>query len=329
MSGVFAEWQPRYAEHRVATFPVEGKRPCVRAWDKVGLRGSAQLAIKFAAAEGIGFQCGPRSGITIIDIDSNDGRMVGEAQRMFGDSPVISRTGSGNFAMWFRHNGEARRIRAVPGLPIDILGGGFAVAPPSMGAKGRYEFLQGSLADLARLPRLRVDKVEPIDAPRHKTRQLASEGQRHEALKRALTSEIWHADDWESFLDRAVTIGTMHCTPPLEDAEITDLAAWFWRHKEMGLLIRPGHRHWTQDVFGLLLADRSAGVLLYALRVEHPGERQEFVIANAWAKTLGMKRHTLAAKRAKLEALGHIVKVKPATPTRPAVWRWGEERRET
>ena len=23
MSGVFAEWQPRYAQHRVATFPVE------------------------------------------------------------------------------------------------------------------------------------------------------------------------------------------------------------------------------------------------------------------------------------------------------------------
>ena len=38
MTGLFAEWQPRYAEHRVATFPVEGKRPCVRAWDRVGLR---------------------------------------------------------------------------------------------------------------------------------------------------------------------------------------------------------------------------------------------------------------------------------------------------
>ena len=31
MVGLFREWQPRYAEHRVATFPVESKRPCIRA----------------------------------------------------------------------------------------------------------------------------------------------------------------------------------------------------------------------------------------------------------------------------------------------------------
>ena len=44
----------------------------------------------------------------------------------------------------FRYNGEARRIRAVPDLPIDVMGGGFAVAPPSMGSTGRYEFREVS-----------------------------------------------------------------------------------------------------------------------------------------------------------------------------------------
>ena len=58
MSGVFAEWQPRYAQHRVATFPVENKIPCVRNWKKVGLRASTQLALKFAASDAFGFQCG-------------------------------------------------------------------------------------------------------------------------------------------------------------------------------------------------------------------------------------------------------------------------------
>ena len=58
MSGVFAEWQPRYAQHRVATFPVENKIPCVRNWKKVGLKASTQLALKFAAADAFGFQCG-------------------------------------------------------------------------------------------------------------------------------------------------------------------------------------------------------------------------------------------------------------------------------
>jgi hypothetical protein len=223
--------------------------------------------------------------------------------------------------MPFRHNGEARRIMAVPGLPIDILGGGFAVAPPSMRAKGRYEFLHGSLEDLDRLPRLRVDKIEPIKAPRPGA-ALIREGQRHEALKRALASEIWHADDYEAFLDRALTVGTMHCTPPLDTNEITDLAAWFWQHKEMGLLRRPGHRHWTQDVRDLLITDRSAGALLHVLRIEHPGEQHQFVVANAMAKMLGMNRHTFVAARMKLEALGHIVLLKPATSTRPAIYRW-------
>lgn len=323
MTGIFAEWQPRYAEHRVATFPVEGKRPCVRAYDKVGLRGSAQLAIKFHDVDAFGFLCGPRSRITVIDIDSPDERTVGEAQRMFGDTPVIWRTGSGNYAMPFRYNGEARRIRAVPGLPIDILGGGFVVAPPSVGAKGQYAFVQGGLADLDRLPRLRIDKIERQKAPKGlRPETFAREGQRHDTLKRALTSEIWHCDTWEDFLDRAVTIGTMHCTPPLDDGEITDLAAWFWQHKTRGLLIRPGHRHWTQDVHDLMLTDRIAGMLLLMLRTEHPGDWQQFVIANGWAKTLGMKRDTLAAKRRKLEALGHIVLVKRATALKPALYRW-------
>jgi bifunctional DNA primase/polymerase-like protein len=319
MTGIFAAWQPRYAEKHVATFPVEGKRPRVRAWDKVGLRGSAQLAMKFADADAFGFRCGHRSRITLLDIDSPDEKIVSEAITAFGESPVIWRTGSGNYAMPFRYNDEARRIRPVPGLPIDILGDGYAVAPPSMGAKGRYEFVQGSLADLDHLPRLRVDKIARPEAPRP---EVTRQGQRHDALKRALTSEIWHCGTWEDFLDRAITIGTMHCTPPLDDAEITDLAAWFWRHKDMGLLIRPGHRHWTDDVFDLLPTDRLAALLLFALRKEHPFDDQQFVIANAWAKALGMNRHTLVAARSKLQALGHVVLVKRASSIKPALYRW-------
>src|SRR5262245_48884495 len=127
MSGIFAEWQPRYAERGVATFPVSGiKVPRVLNWQKVGLKGSAQLALKFADADAFGFQCGRRNRITLVDIDSPDEQVVGEAIELFGESPIIWRTGSGNHAMPFRYNGEKRRIRAVPDLPIDLLGSGFA-----------------------------------------------------------------------------------------------------------------------------------------------------------------------------------------------------------
>ena len=76
MTGVFAEWQPRYAKHSVATFPVENKVPCVRNWQKMGLPASSQLAIKFPDADAFGFQCGKSSRITLIDIDSRDEGVV-------------------------------------------------------------------------------------------------------------------------------------------------------------------------------------------------------------------------------------------------------------
>lgn len=80
MTGVFAQWQPHYAAYGVATFPVEDKRPCVTHWQRIGLPASRQLALKFADADAFGFQCGPRSRITIIDIDSKDECIVGEAE---------------------------------------------------------------------------------------------------------------------------------------------------------------------------------------------------------------------------------------------------------
>jgi hypothetical protein len=111
LSGAFAEWQPRYAEQGVATFPVRDKKPCVRRWQSVGLNGSLQLALKFPEADAFGFQCGNASRITLVDIDSSEKRVVEEAIKIFGASPVVWRTGSGNFAMPFRFNGEKRRIR--------------------------------------------------------------------------------------------------------------------------------------------------------------------------------------------------------------------------
>jgi hypothetical protein len=48
MTGIFAQWQPRYAEHRIATFHVKDKRPCIRGWQKVGLPGRlSHLAKQF------------------------------------------------------------------------------------------------------------------------------------------------------------------------------------------------------------------------------------------------------------------------------------------
>jgi hypothetical protein len=163
-AGVFSTYQPIYAEHGIATFPVRivandngkfDKRPATKGYLRTGIRGITELARKFTDANALGFACGPRSKVTLVDIDSKDDRHLADALVRFGDTPLISRTASGGFHAWFRHNSEGRAIRPVHGLPVDILGGGYAVAPPSLVPGGGYEFIQGSLDDVARLPTMR------------------------------------------------------------------------------------------------------------------------------------------------------------------------------
>jgi Bifunctional DNA primase/polymerase, N-terminal len=99
--------------------------------------------------------CGSRSRIASLDIDCENERVLADALSRHGKTPIIVRTGSGNYLAWYRHNGERRQIRPWPELPIDMLGGGFIVAPPSQVTKGQYQFIEGSLDDLERLPTLR------------------------------------------------------------------------------------------------------------------------------------------------------------------------------
>jgi Bifunctional DNA primase/polymerase, N-terminal len=159
-AGTFAAWQPRYAKYGIATFPVrivgKDKKPAMSHYDRVGLRGSAQLALKFFEAGSFACMCGRRNRLVIVDMDDTDEKIVDEGERLFGRSPILWRTGGGKFAMPFRHNGEDRRIRPIPGLPIDVLGGGMVVLPPSSGVRRPYELIRGSLADLDHLPIARM-----------------------------------------------------------------------------------------------------------------------------------------------------------------------------
>lgn len=321
----FADWQPEYAKHRIPIFPVAGKKPLVRGFLNTTPRRSVEFAKKFAGAVAFGFACGQRSGLTVVDMDSTDPAIVDEGEALFGASPLVWRTGGGKFAMAFRHNGERRSIRPIKSLPIDVLGAGLAIAPPSKGKIQKYEIIRGQLADIERLPVARMP--EEIERGRRKKREIPAvditpEGMRHDALKKSLNAEIWHCDDFESFMDRAMTIGLIHSEPAMPHDEIESLANWYWSAKSKGQLVRPGHRHWTEDVRDLLLEDRDAGAILHILRVTHPGETHEFVIANAMAEKLGMDRKRFAARRSRLYEMGLIKLIEPHTRTKPALWGW-------
>ncbi|MGA7527001.1 MAG: bifunctional DNA primase/polymerase, partial [Pseudolabrys sp.] len=155
MTGLFARWQPLYAEHGIPTFPVRDKRPAVRGYLKLGSITSTRLAEKFPDANAIGFALGERSKITVLDVDTPDERVLVDALDHHGRTPIIVHSGSANFQAWYRWNGERRQIRPFGDKPIDVLGGGYVVAPPSRGTKSTYQFIEGSLDDITRLPRLR------------------------------------------------------------------------------------------------------------------------------------------------------------------------------
>jgi hypothetical protein len=153
---VFGVWQSLYAAHGIPTFPVRvderGKKPAVRGYQRIGMPGSAKLAQTMGDADALGFCPGKRSGLTILDVDSSDERVFADALDRHGPTPVLVRSGSGNYQAWYRYHGEMRRIRPDPTKPIDILGSGFVVTPPSKGMKSNYEFIQGGLDDLLQLP---------------------------------------------------------------------------------------------------------------------------------------------------------------------------------
>jgi hypothetical protein len=198
---VFGDAQPIYAEHGIATFPVkESKAPAVRGYLRMGLATSRGLVIKFPDAPAIGFATKPQNGVTILDIDTPDERVLADALNRHGHTPLIARTGSGKFHAYYRHNGERRRIRPWRGLAIDLLGtGGFVVAPPSQVTKGEYRFIKGSLDDVFRLPVLRNLDLKRIGA---------AEGERNNRLWRHCMRAAHHVETFEELLDVARTFLT-------------------------------------------------------------------------------------------------------------------------
>jgi hypothetical protein len=244
-TGLFAQWQPRYAEHGIVTFPVfitpdGNKKPAIKGYLKIGPPTSAEIAIKFANADAFGFACGTRNDIFVVDMDDTDEAIVREGERLFGVSPVLWRTGGGKFAMPFRHNGERRLIQPLPGLPIDLLGaGGYAVAPPSMGQYRRYEFLRGTLADFTNLPLARIPEEiasQIVGRPGNGLAALRAvkNGVRNKTMLHELLKHAPHCDDIEALRDVGTTINSNNFEPPLEPGELDKAISRAWKYEITG-----------------------------------------------------------------------------------------------
>ena len=317
VKGVFSEWQPHYAERRIATFPVNAdKKPAIRRWNQITLGGSARLAARFHEANAFGFQLGPKSQITALDVDSRDEAVLVDALTCHGDTPFIVRTGGGYHA-YYSYAGERRLIRPYNDKPIDILGGGFVVAPPSVSQKGTYQIIAGTLDDLAILPPIHV----VLDGLRTEAR--IPEGKRNNTLFRFALEQARHSDNYDALLD-VMRTRNMDCEPQLADDALISTAKSAWRYEQDGRnLFGRGRAVVTpHSVVDALIGENQDAFVLFSLLQRHHWGRN-FVLANAMADQLGWTRKRFAAARTLLQNLGFIQLVIPASFRSPAIYRLG------
>lgn len=316
MAGLFAQWQPEYAARGVATFPVRNKVPAVKNYLRIGTNASGQFALKFANDDSFGIAC-KRSNIVVLDCDTPDERIFADALDRHGKSPFIVRSGSGNWQAWYRHNGETRRVRPDPALPIDILGDGFVVAPPSMGSKGQYQIVEGSLDDLDRLPKMNVVKndhlketehlssaassspVDDIDIPSRAAGMKEGDGRNNSLFHRALRSAR-QANTKEELI-QMVSQANQQFSEPLPVDEVLSVAGSAWRYKQEGRLMVTGGEATAVTFRSDLdhLWDKPLALaLLLRLRMEHSWRNGEpFILAKATAKSMGVAPMTYLAAR--------------------------------
>jgi hypothetical protein len=215
----FSEWQPIYAERGITLIPCgPNKVPLVKNPQKFGRDASAEIATKFSDASAFGYYCGRRNGITVLDVDTTDENVLADAMNRHGQSPVIVRTGSGKFHAPYRFNNERRAIRAWESKPIDLLGSGLAIAPPSVVAKGQYQIIQGHLDDLDRLPIMRELENRLYNGVLGPRPQRQGEGRNNDLWRRAMR-EAHYVDDFEQLLDRVETLNQEYADP-MQQAEV-------------------------------------------------------------------------------------------------------------
>jgi hypothetical protein len=332
-AGTFAAWQPRYAEHGIATFPVRvderGKRPAVKGYLRLGSKVSEKLALRFPEADALGFVLGRRSRLTIVDVDTTDERVLADALDRHGPTPIIVRSGSGNFQAWYKHNGETRQIRPVRDRPIDILGGGFVVAPPSRGIKGDYQFIQGDLDDLDGLPIMQNVKIaSPPLSPALPPIEAVSEGYRNKSLWEHCMRTACTCDNFDNLLDITRTRNA-EFLPPLVDAEVVKIAKSAWSYTERGenRFGQTGAWFPTAEANTMIASDQDAFLLLAFLRANN-GPQRTFMVANGLAGTLGWTRKRLAGARLRLQQ-SHITMVRRASEHYgAAIYRWHPKTRD-
>jgi hypothetical protein len=284
---------------------------------------SALLAQKYPSSEAFGMTLGKGNRISVLDIDTQDTNVLHEALERFGPTPFVVKTGSGHYQAWYRHQGEGRHIRPFPGQPIDILGHGFVVAPPSRTGQG-YELISGSLQDLRTLPYMRQSERFRSENPDQHS--AVGEGSRNKTLFRFALRQARYVDDEVTLLDAVQTENENACFPPLDGNEVARVVRSAWRYQIEGRNF-VGSKHVSavsNEINTLANSAPDAFALLMILRSNHQN-RAEFALGKAMAAKLGWTIPRFKKARTKLETVGKIRRLHPGGkgPNDPPLYSFG------
>jgi hypothetical protein len=210
----------------------DGKRPLIR-WDRLRRPASPYTLEKWSAKFGcpnLGLATGP-SRLTVVDVDSAESSLVRECYQRFGETPFSVATPRGGRHLYYRSAGEPNRAR-VDGASVDVRGvGGFIVAPPSQRpGGGSYELISGNIADISRLPPLKLGSLEQPTASRK-----IQEGGRDNFLWRRAMIEARSCASEGELLSRLEIFNEAECDPPLAQGELESICAWCWKKQSNGL----------------------------------------------------------------------------------------------
>ncbi|MDA1029799.1 MAG: bifunctional DNA primase/polymerase [Bacteroidetes bacterium] len=300
--GVFGSHAPNYLAHGIAVFPTggeTGKQALVKNYQKMGIPASTQLAgqERFHDAN-IGFLCGKRNRITVLDVDTPNITVFNRLVAECGDTAIKVQTGSNKYQAWYRHNGELRKIRPIEGEEIDILGDGVCIAPPSIrpDLDGKaYRFLEGSLDDVCRLPTIREGALPPelygmVSKQVGTDNDKILDGNRNNAFFPWAMMEALTCETEAELLFKAAARNEAVCDPPLSESRVASTIHSVWGYKERDSIWigKEARAVITTKELDNLDSNADAAFLLMRLRAAH-GWRGggEFALSKAFAASLG------------------------------------------
>jgi len=207
----------------------------------------------------VGIVTGQVSGLTVVDIDTTEGRVNLEDYIPSKTRVPTARTQRGGTHLFFKYcEGLGNRVGVIPGTDLRSEGG-YVVAAPSQGAVGGYEWVAG----------LDPSKVQPLDLPEaymrvmldpttgkiirgdFKTTRAFEEGRRNDTVFHAAVAMakggMQDPDELFTYVSRLA--GTT--VPPLDEAEVRDITKHAIEHITRKSLNVAGEvRDWVEGTQG-------------------------------------------------------------------------------